>query len=254
MQAPAQLLGTLPESLRDELYKAYSEIERNFRERRWEPSELNGGKLCEVIYSIVKGYIDSNYPYTSTKPSNMVEACRNLEQSPSLFPRSFRIQIPRMLICLYEIRNNRGVGHIGGDVDPNEMDATCVLQMSKWLVAELIRAFHNTSIESAQRAVDSLSERDISLVWQVGETKRILDPNMSRSDQTLLLLYSSSDPLTEQDLLSHVEYSNASVYRREVLRKLHKKRFVEFNENNKLVVISPLGIAHVESVLLPPSA
>jgi len=254
MQAPAQLFGMLPESLRDELYKAYSEIERNFRERRWEPSELNGGKLCEVIYSIVKGHLDGNYPPTSTKPSNMVDACRNLEQSPSSFPRSFRIQIPRMLMSLYEIRNNRGVGHVGGDVNPNEMDATCVLQMSKWLVAELIRAFHNTTVESAQHAVDSLSEREIALVWQIGDTKRILDPHMSRADQTLLLLYSSSDPLTEQELLSHVEYSNGSVYRRDVLRKLHAKRFVEYDESTKLVVISPLGITHVESVLLPPSA
>ncbi|MBB3083292.1 hypothetical protein [Geodermatophilus sabuli] len=47
-----------------------------------------------------------------------------------------------MMIGLYDIRNNRGVGHAGADVDPNHMDATVVLYQSKWLVAELVRLLH----------------------------------------------------------------------------------------------------------------
>src|SRR5262249_40606208 len=123
-----QVLGQLPATLREELVRAYGEIVRNFRERRWEPSELNAGKLCEIIYSVLRGFIDASSPARSYKPSNMVDACRALEQADSAsFSRSVRIQIPRMLMALYEIRNNRGVGHVGGDVNPNEMDATCTL-------------------------------------------------------------------------------------------------------------------------------
>src|SRR4029079_6642275 len=111
---------------------------------RWEPSELNGGKLCEVAYSILKGYVDGRMPPRPKKPRNMVDACRALEAADdSVFPRSVRIQIPRMLIALYEIRNNRGVGHVGGDVNPNEMDSRVVLETSKWIMAELVRLFHN---------------------------------------------------------------------------------------------------------------
>ena len=61
-----------------------------------------------------------------------------------------------MLIALCEVRNNRGVGHVGGDVDPNHMDAACVLEMSKWVMSELVRVFHDTSTEDATAAVDSL--------------------------------------------------------------------------------------------------
>ena len=43
-----------------------------------------------------------------------------------------------MIVALYEIRNDRGVGHTGGDVDPNHMDASMVLAGAKWLVAELV--------------------------------------------------------------------------------------------------------------------
>jgi hypothetical protein len=125
------VFGTLPVSLRDELLKAFGEIVKNFRERRWEPAELNGGKLCEVVHGILRGYIDGEYPTRAKKPKNMVDACRQLEQDGASAPRSIQIQIPRMLVALYEIRNNRNVGLVGGDVDPNHMDAVCVLQMSK---------------------------------------------------------------------------------------------------------------------------
>lgn len=83
--AIASLLSAIPESLRNELVQALNEIERNFKESRWEPSELNGGNLCEVVYSILKGYVDNNYPSSASKPRNMVDACKDLEQTPSTF-------------------------------------------------------------------------------------------------------------------------------------------------------------------------
>lgn len=245
-----QIIGQLPATLRDELVQAYSEIVRNFRERRWEPSELNAGKLCEIVYSIVRGLIDGSYPTRSYKPSNMVDACRALEQADSArFPRSVRIQIPRMLMALYEIRNNRGVGHVGGDVNPNEMDATCTLHMSQWLMAELVRLFHDTTTDNAARTVAALVERTLPSIWQVDSVFRILDTNRSMRDQTLLHLYRSTEPLAERDLVAWTEHSNASVYRRDVLRPLHRDRLVEYNEQERRVTMSPKGIAEAERIL-----
>ena len=98
------------------------------------------------------------------KPKDMVSACRNLEKEQG--PRSARIQIPRMIAALYEIRNNRGVGHAGGDVDPNHMDATAVIYMSKWVVAELVRLLHGlTTDEATDIAMDALVEREVALVF-----------------------------------------------------------------------------------------
>lgn len=248
--AIASLLSAIPESLRNELVQALNEIERNFKESRWEPSELNGGKLCEVVYSILKGYVDNNYPSSASKPRNMVDACKNLEQTPSTFPRSVRIQIPRMLTALYEIRNNRGVGHVGGDVNPNHMDAICVLQMSKWVVAELIRVFHNVSTEEATDAVDALSDRELPLIWQVNGVSRVLDNSLSMLDKTLVLLYSEPSGINEAKLVSYIEHSNPSVYRRDILRKAHKKRLLEYNATSKQAIISPIGIQHVETNIL----
>lgn len=248
-----KLLASLPSGLRDELLKSYAGILRNYRERRWEPSELNGGKLCEVIYSILDGYVSGTFPQASSKPRNMVEACRSLENAIAAFPRSVRIQIPRMLTALYEIRNNRGVGHVGGDVDPNHMDATCVVEMSKWLISELVRVFHNVSTEEASASVDALIERTIPLVWKAGDNYRVLDPKMSMGDRTLLLLYRSQGPVAENYLFQWVEHSNISTYRRDILRAAHKRRLLEYDSQKKTAEISPLGISYVENLILKSS-
>ncbi|MCX6009352.1 MAG: hypothetical protein NTW48_04875 [Chloroflexi bacterium] len=243
---PSSLLPSIPPGLREPLFNSFGEITRNFRERRWEPSELNGGKLCEVIYTILKGYIDGSFSPTPFKPANMVDACRAFEQAGSSFNRSIRIQIPRMLIALYEVRSNRGVGHSGGDVNPNHMDAIAVLYMSKWLLSEIIRIFHDIDTQTATDIVDTLVDRTIPIIWQIGNKNRVLKTDLTMKDKTLVLLYQQQGGVPEVDLVSWVEHSNASVYRRDILRKLHADRLVEYDEKNHIITISPTGIRYVE--------
>src|SRR5262249_22029655 len=124
----AKILTTLPGGLRGPLLQSYQEIARNYAEHRWEPSELNGGKFSEVVYTIIEGSIKATFSTKPVKPKDMLKACRELEVLPAdphrVGDRSLRILIPRTLQALYEIRNNRNVGHLGGDVDPNFSDAT----------------------------------------------------------------------------------------------------------------------------------
>ena len=96
-------------------------------------------------------------PVRAAKPKNMVDACRKLENEASA-PRSVQIQIPRLLSALYELRNNRNVGHVGGEVDPSQMDAMLVLQAAKWIMAELIRLLHELPIDDASELVDALAD------------------------------------------------------------------------------------------------
>ncbi len=245
----SKILSSIPDGLRTPLFDCFDRITRNYRERRWEPSELNGGKLCEVVYTILRGHIDDNFPPSPSKPSNMVDACRALEQESSSINRSVKIQIPRMLIALYEVRNNRGVGHTGGDVDPNHMDAIAVLYMSKWIMSEIIRIFHAIDIKSASDIVDTLVDRTIPAIWEIGDMHRVLNTSLTMKQKTLLLLYQELNGVHESNLFMWVEHSNASVYRRDVLKKLHIDRFVEYDNHNRVVTISPKGIQYVEESL-----
>jgi hypothetical protein len=178
----------------------------------------------------------------------MVDACKAFEKAAG-FPRAVRIQIPRMLIALYEVRNNRGVGHTGGDVNPNHMDARYVLESAKWLVAELVRVFHDLDIQKATEVVDSLVERTVPIVWAGEKVRRVLKTGLSKRDETLLLLYSISGPVHESDLCKWVEHSNASTYRRDVLKRAHKQRLIEYEQETGQVQLLPTGVAYVEENL-----
>jgi hypothetical protein len=162
----AKLLATVPTPLRDPLVAEYKGIVVAYAEGRWKLAGLDGGRFCEVVFTIVEGALSGSFPSGPSKPSRFPEACKALEnKSPvAVGDRSLRILIPRVLLGLYEIRNNRNVGHVGGDVSPNKMDATYVRDGATWVMAELVRVFHGVSTAEAQESVDALVERKHPLV------------------------------------------------------------------------------------------
>ena len=239
------MLDGIPPELREPLLDEFGKIVRNYREQRWEPAELNGGKFSEIVYTILRGHVDGKFASSPYKPGNMVEACRALEHATT-FPRSVRIQIPRLLLGLYEIRNNRNVGHVGADVDPNRMDATVVLQIAKWVMAELVRIFHGTTTDAATAAVESLTERTVPLVWKSGPYTRVLSSNLTAVEKVLVLLYSEGVPVSARTLATSVEYTNLSRFRTKVLKDAHKDTLVHFDSAQDCMTITPVGIRHVE--------
>jgi hypothetical protein len=243
-------LGQLPVGLRAELLNEFGKITQNYRERRWEAQNLDGGKLCEVAYTILDGYTSGgNYAANASKPRNFEAACKALENRTS-YPDSARMTIPRVLFALYEVRNRRGVGHVGGDVDANHMDAEFVLAAAKWVVAELIRLFHSIDVQTATEVVDSLVDRTMPVIWEVGGVKRVLDTTLSLKDQTLLLLYADPSPISEKDLAKYLEQDRPGNYRR-VLMELHSSRWVEWDYRaTSMVTLSPRGRKEVEDRIL----
>ncbi len=251
------LLAAISKELREPLLANFSEISKNFTEGRWEPAELDGGKFCECVYSVLHGTLTGNYATAPWKPQNMFQACVALEQlthnPPLIGDRSLRILIPRMLLPLYEIRNNRGVGHVGADVNPNYMDAISVLAMTSWVLAELIRVFHNVPIQEAQAIVDALVERKNPMIWKVEDKKRVLDPSMNKNDQVLALLYSEATWVSESKLFDWVEYSSIFLFRARILKPLHKARFIEYDFTQERAKLSPRGVSEVEQRILKNS-
>lgn len=243
---PKDAFNALPPTLVADLLDAFQQVIKNYAEHRWEPSELNGGKLCEAAYTILTGYFAGTYEQRAHKPNDMVSACRNLERERG--PRSARIQIPRMLVALYEIRNNRGVGHAGGDVDPNHLDATAVVYMSKWVVAELVRLLHGLTTDEASDLVDALVEREVALVWRSGDKRRVLATGLTLRKGTLLLL-SGVTEARESDLAQWLEQKRPADYRNKVLKPMHKDRLVEYDQTAGTVALLPPGVATAEALI-----
>jgi hypothetical protein len=240
-------LSNLPSGLRFPLLAEFSQIVANFMEHRWTPAELFSGRFCEVVYTILDGYAKGCYAAAPRKPKDFVAACRGLEAYSSV-PRSFQILIPRLLPALYEVRSNRNVGHVGGDVDPDFMDSSFVVAVASWIMAELIRVFHSLSTDEAQRLVDDLSERRIPLVWKSGDMRRVLKPELSLKEQILLLVGSVNAKVSLDSLLLWTGRKNPKYFRR-CIKELHESRLLEHYEASGEVELLPPGADYVASLL-----
>jgi hypothetical protein len=64
-----------------------------------------------------------------------------------------------------------GVGYVGGEVNDNHMDATLVVHTASWVMAELVRIFHDTDVATATATVQALFDRQLALIWEVNGVK-----------------------------------------------------------------------------------
>ncbi|MDF8264337.1 hypothetical protein [Luteipulveratus flavus] len=186
-----------------------------------------------------------------TPLSNFSDLCKSMEQSPKAAGGDeLRILIPRALNFVYTMRNKRGMGHEGQEVNSHEADASAVVALANWCVAELIRVTSTLPMEDAQRVVDALAERELPLVWSGAGGKRVLKPQLSRSNQVLTLLYSEKEEATPvEDLCSWVEAPRLDHFRARVIVPMHKERLVEYDKDSETVILLPPGVAAAEALL-----
>ncbi|HEV7341264.1 MAG TPA: hypothetical protein VGN68_06485 [Sphingopyxis sp.] len=92
-------------------------------------------------------------------------------------------------------------------------------------------------------------ERQLPIVWLVNGKIRVLDNKLGAIDKALIVLYYTRAPIASKDIVSHIKYSNASVFRKKVLKPADSEMLLEFDEKSDLVHISPLGSERVEKLL-----
>lgn len=246
-------LAPVPAVLRNRLMERYRSLKQAYLNGQFDACGLRAGRLCEILVRVLQHELTGTYTPLGTRLRAFDLECAALEQTPKAAgPESLRVIMPRALNFLYTLRNKRGIGHEGGEIDANEIDAATAVRVADWCVAELIRALKAIPLEDGQQLLDAIATRESSQVWTVGGVKRVLARGLTYREQTLLLL--SSDPHTAipvEDLAAWVEHPRVAYYRRDVLVPLHKARLVEYDRENQVVILSPTGAAEVEQRLLP---
>lgn len=245
-------VANLPTALRTRLLERYRALKAAYVNGQYDACGLRAGRLAEVLIRVLQDQLEGKYTPFGSSIRNFADECRRLEQLPKAQGvESLRVVMPRGINFLYTLRNKRGIGHEGGDVDANEIDAATCVRIADWCIAELIRVVHALSLEEAQALLDAIAERDVPDVWAAAGRKRVLDPSLNFKKQTLLLLY--SDPETAvpvEDLFEWAEYSALSHYKRDVVKPLHAARLVEYDSDSETVLLSPTGAREVEDKIL----
>lgn len=246
-------LSAIPKEFRKRIIDTYVGVRSAYADGYFDTCGLRAAKFCESLVRFLQNHLTGNHTPFGQGIKSFSDECAKLERLPkSSGHESLRIIIPRALDYLYTLRNKRGVGHVGGDVDANEIDAATALRVADWCVCELLRFFHSMSLEEAQAMLDALAIRQLPEIWSVAGKNRVLESSLDYKSQVLLLLYREIDAgILTEDLFDWVECSQLATFRRDVLRPLHKVRMVEYDEKAETVVISPKGIARVETEILP---
>ncbi len=89
-------------------------------------------------------------------------------------PDSVRFHIPRTLRLIYDMRNKRDVAHLADGIDPNQQDATIVVRNMEWVLAELVRLYHNLEAEEAHAIIVELVSKDVPLIQEFDGFPRVL--------------------------------------------------------------------------------
>jgi hypothetical protein len=140
---------------------------------------------------------------------------------------SVRLHIPRSLRLVYDIRNKRDVAHLGDGIDPNLQDATLVVSVLDWTVAEFIRLHHDVSADEAQKLLDELVTRAAPVVQDFDGFLKLLNPKLGASDQCLVLLYQrGTDGADYEELEQWVHPKSRANLRRTLHGLVHDKAFV----------------------------
>ncbi|MER9629869.1 hypothetical protein [Mesorhizobium sp. M0296] len=240
-------LKVLPDGLKDPLLAEFEQALDEYRAGDWESVGVKAGKFCEIAYCICAGHVAGKFPYTPHKPDNFPLKCNQLEQHNQTKGRGMCVQIPKILISLYELRNNRAIGHVSSEVSPNHMDAEFFVRGMKWVMAEFVRQLSDLALDDAHALVEAVTARTFQIVWSSGDTRRILEPAKTVSQKVLILLYAEARPVNATVLRKWADYHNSSYFKRTVLKDLHKHALVHFDEAKDTVEILPPGQSMVEN-------
>lgn len=189
-QIKQQLENDFSKELVDSLFECYQTAYDKYYRRDYRPSALQCGRFAEVALRMLQEETTGVYTPLGQQLPNFVNEVRKLENTQKTqFHESIRIQIPRTLQIIYDVRNKRDIGHVGGDVDANFSDATLSLVSCGWVLTEFLRLYYTSDINTAQKIVNSIVKLKIPLIQDFNGFLKLLNPDLTVPKKILSLLY-----------------------------------------------------------------
>jgi hypothetical protein len=185
----ASLVATYDEKLVDELLDAHAEAKSNFYMGGRRLSAVEGGRFAEAAFRLLQQETTGAFDPlgASIKTDTIISKLANLPQGAHA--DSVRLHVPRALRVIYDIRNNRDAAHLADGIDPNLQDATLVVSVIDWVLAEFVRLHHAVSPDEAQRIVEDMVARVAPVVEDFDGFLKVLNPALGATDVCLVLLY-----------------------------------------------------------------
>lgn len=228
-----------------ELLDGHSEVKRNYYLGGLRLAEVEGGRFCEAAFRLLQQA--ASFSVTPLgKQLDSEKLILNLQNLAATHPDSIRLHIPRALRLVYDIRNKRDAAHLADGIDPNMQDATLVVSVVDWILAEFIRLYHAVPADEARKIVDTIVARSAPIVQNFDGFLKVLNTSLNAGDWCLVLLYQCGASGAAFDQLSAwVRPDMRTNLRRTLHRLVHDKAFA--HETGGTYVITLKGQKEVDS-------
>lgn len=237
--------AAMPAELADELLDQYIEAKRRYHLNDHRPTAIEGGRFCEAVTRILEHELLGKY----TKLGKTLPALN--EKRLATFAgaqhtnEALRIHLPKALYFIYGIRNKRDAAHLSDDIDPNLQDATLVVGVLDWIMAELVRIYHTVSPDKAHAIISDLVTREVPVIEEING-QPVCSKDLPFGDRILVFLYRAGrhglDVPELQRQLRHNHRSNLTT----AVRRLDDKGLVLLHPQTNRAHITSKGQRDVE--------
>lgn len=250
-QLSAQLAKSIDPAFATAIIESYVEMQQRFLAGDWQPTELDGGRLCEAVARALY-QLDSRTVTHSQLPK---ELCEKLEDERNLrshlLLQADRIHICRAINLVYKFRSSRGSVHISPNYKADFMDSMLMVHAAKWIFAEFLRLSWNSDKAVVAETISRIVQLEFSLIHEINGMPLVLDAKISAPSELLLLLnHASNQKLTKDDLFSHAKNNRASALNT-ALSRLLKDNDVRYTKSPGEIALTPKGQKRVIERIIP---
>jgi hypothetical protein len=161
-----------------------------FQRENWELCIAGGGKFIEAVSKALSLHV--GIPLPPARRFSVGTTLNQIEKLPiGTFNDAIRITIPRACSFAYDIASNRGARHDPEEVNPNEGDATIMVAIISWILAELLRYSQKGIVDQSElkELIEGIIQRRFPAIETVDGRTYFHIPGLSARQVGLLALW-----------------------------------------------------------------
>ncbi len=186
----------------DAAVRHFHRMIEDYQKREWEDSITKAGRFVEAVLKALWHHAGEVVPTGKAfKAGNIIDQLAG----KAALRDSLRLAIPRACRFAYEIASNRGARHDADEVEANEMDASTVLAVCSWILAEMVRySQKGLDLVVAKAIVDGVIKRRYPFVEEIDGRVYVDIANSAREAALLILWHIYPKRISEENLVNSV--------------------------------------------------
>lgn len=237
--------------LADAVVTSYVEMQQRFLAGDWQPTGLDGGRLCEAVARAVY-QMNSGTVTHSQLPG---ELCEKIEDTQNLrqhaLQQSDRLHICKAISLVYKFRSSRGSVHISPHYKADFMDSMLIVHAGKWLFAEFLRLAWKKDKEIIAATIAQIVQLEYSVIHELEGVPLVLEESVSAPVEILLLLNHADGNRLQKDVLRTQAKNNTPQAVDTAVSRLLKANEIRSTGTPGELALTPKGQKRVIEKIIP---